>query len=168
MTYTKTKMKRKRKLSLAIPALLLLTCPVSAQNMAHWANIRDEGYNIIGQVQAGEDVTVGSVDSSDPSRTWITTADGIRGTVSTVYIYGGTDDEYDDPWSYSPDADGWDEITLDDPRTAELITVGIMAEEAMSDETSYTGYGTFSIEITDGVLRVYHDGQLVMAVEVVE
>lgn len=136
--------------------------------MAHWANLRDSDYNIIGTVQEGEDVTVGSVDSSDPSRTWITTADGTRGTVSTVYIYGGTSEEYDDPWSYQSDADGWDEITLDDTRTAELITVGIMAEEAMSDETSYAGYGTFSIEITDGVLRVYHDGTMVMAVEVVE
>ena len=43
-----------------------------------------------------------------------------------------------------------------------------MAGEAREDDTSYSGYGAFSIEITDGVLRVYHDGKLVMAVEVVE
>lgn len=153
---------------LAVMGILFLTCPVSAQTMNHWANIRDEGYNAIGQVQEGESVTVGSVDSSDPSRTWITTADGTRGTVSTVYIYGGTDEEYNDPWSYSPDANGWDEIRLDTTQTAELIEVGHIAGEATRDDTNYSGYGYFNIEISGNVLSVYHDGMLVMQMEVVQ
>lgn len=142
---------------------------VSAQQMNHWANIRDESYNIIGRVEAGEEVTVGEVDSNDSSRTWITTSDGVRGTVSTVYIYGGSQNDYNDPWSYEgADATGWDSITYNDDRVIEIMFLGdSVAGEANNDEFSYSGSGEFSLEVSDGVLYFYHNGDLVVSMEVV-
>ena len=137
------------------------------QTMAHWANIRDESYNIIGRVEEGEKVTVGNVDSNDPSRTWITTSDGIRGTVSTVYIYGGSQADYDDPWGYEPDATGWDSIKYDDDRVIEvMLNSDNIAGEANNDEINYSGSGEFNLEVSDGILYFYHNGNLVLTLGV--
>lgn len=69
--------------------------------MAHWANVRDENSEIIGKVNEGDIVIVYSPDLHDPSRIWISTPEGIYGSVSMVYVFGGTEEQYLDPTSYS-------------------------------------------------------------------
>ena len=70
-----------------------------AEIMQHWANIRDSEYNIIGTAYEGDYVDVYGICEEEPSRSWVN-VNGIYGTVSTVYIYGGTDYEYLNPGEY--------------------------------------------------------------------
>ncbi len=71
-------------------------------SMSHWANLRDECGNIIGQVGAGSSVEVIGVCEDDPSRSLVYDYNtGTYGTVSSVYIYGGSAYEYENPTEYS-------------------------------------------------------------------
>lgn len=87
----------------AVAMLLVMinnTCAY-ATTMAHWANLRDENYNLIGTVNTGDYVVACAPDTTCPGRTWIQTASGQYGTVQDVYLYGGTDYEYENPYAYS-------------------------------------------------------------------
>ena len=86
-------------------AAILLSMALSVQaksnvyRMAHWANVRDSYGNLIGQVQEGDRVELGCQDFDEPSRVWIT-AGTLHGTVSAVYVFGGTVEQYNDPYGY--------------------------------------------------------------------
>ncbi len=70
--------------------------------MAHWANLRDCAGNLIGTVSAGAEVEIIGQCEDDPSRTLVYDySTGTYGTVSSVYIYGGTCYEYENPTEYS-------------------------------------------------------------------
>lgn len=70
----------------------------SGTMMAHWGNLRDACGNIIGQVDAGSCVEVIGQCEDNPSRTLIYDyATGCYGTVASVYLYGGTCYEYENP-----------------------------------------------------------------------
>lgn len=79
--------------------------------MAHWANLRDAGGNVIGCVGQGASVEVIGQCEDNPSRTLVYDySTGCYGTVASVYLYGGSAWEYEHPaeWgvydcSYSED-----------------------------------------------------------------
>lgn len=70
--------------------------------MCHWANLRDAEGNVIGCVQGGSSVQIIGQCDDNPSRTLIyDEATGCYGTVASVYLYGGTDYEYENPTEWS-------------------------------------------------------------------
>lgn len=74
----------------------------SATVMCHWANLRDAEGNIITSVQGGSQVQIIGQCADNPSRTLIYDAcSGCYGTVASVYLYGGTDYEYENPTEWS-------------------------------------------------------------------
>lgn len=73
----------------------------SGIQMMHWANLRDCYGNIIGTVCEGSYVEIIGIDCNDSSRTIIYDySTGLQGSVSTVYIYGGSCYEYENPTEY--------------------------------------------------------------------
>lgn len=73
----------------------------SGLQMMHWANLRDCYGNIIGTVYEGSYISIIGPDYNDASRTIIYDyATGLQGSVSTVYIYGGSCYEYENPTEY--------------------------------------------------------------------
>ena len=141
-------------LKIAIPLAVAMTTAVPAEYMAHWANVRDDSYSIIGQLSEGDYVEVYGTCAEEPSRTWVS-GNGLYGTVSTVYIYGGTQEEYLDPWSY-----------------------GSGYSEGQNSNTSYDSYSDYSysesqednysitIDTENQVLYVYNNGNLVLSTPV--
>ena len=72
---------------------------VRADTMEHWANIRDANGNIVGIASEGDYVTVTGWDAY--GRVTIYDANtGISGTVAPVYLYGGSDYQYENPGYY--------------------------------------------------------------------
>lgn len=62
----------------------------SYAEMSHWANIRDEYGNIIGQVNCGDSVEIIGVDCNDSERVIIYDyATGCQGSVLRSCVYGG-------------------------------------------------------------------------------
>lgn len=62
----------------------------SGQSMSHWANIRDNCGNIIGQVGSGSSVEVIGTDCNNPDRVMIYDyATGTYGSVLSECVYGG-------------------------------------------------------------------------------
>lgn len=73
-----------------------------ANVMAHWANVRDACGNIIGTVGQGDAVEVIGTCADNPSRSLVyNPCTGSYGTIASVYIYGGTAYEYENPTEYS-------------------------------------------------------------------
>lgn len=80
----------------------------SGIQMMHWANMRDACGNIIATVCEGSYISIIGPDCNDSSRTIIydyTT--GCQGSVSTVYIYGGSSYEYENPTEYGAGGCGY-------------------------------------------------------------
>jgi len=92
-----------KKSRLFIGAAALFCCvPVYGDQMAHWANIRDDAGNIIGTVDAYSDVQVYGTCADNPGRTVVYDPNtGLYGSVASVYLYGGTDYEYEHPTEYA-------------------------------------------------------------------
>lgn len=84
----------------------------NAEIMSHWANLRDITGEIIGSVNEGEYVQVKGYDPSS-GRIWITTSSGQTGSVAAVYLYGGTDFQYENPIYYPMDYSGLDIYNFD-------------------------------------------------------
>lgn len=102
--------------------------------MAHWANLRDACGNIIGCVDAGASVEIIGECEDNPSRTLIydyTT--GCYGTVASVYLYGGSDYEYENPTEWGACGSSvYDETTpwaADNPNWIEANDCGYSYEE---------------------------------------
>ena len=82
----------------------------ACQEMAHWANVRNEEGEIVEVIDEGAEIEIIGPCSYDYSRTLIYDySTGTYGTVSSVYIYGGTDYEYCNPTEYCKN--GYDETT---------------------------------------------------------
>ena len=82
----------------------------SGVQMMHWANLRDTCGNIIGYVSEGSYVEIIGTDCNDCSRTIIYDySTGLQGSVSTVYIYGGSAYEYENPTEYGGGGCGYSE-----------------------------------------------------------
>ena len=121
-----------------VAGLIQLSASAGEIFMAHWANIRDAEYNIIGKAEAGDQVTVYYQDTADPSRTWVG-VNGLFGTVSTVYIYGGTQYEYEHPEEYGS---GSGTASEEIPATQQPDEVPV-AEPAAQNEGSTQDSGLF-------------------------
>ena len=86
---------------------LMLSVSASAMEMSHWALIRDDAGEVIGQIDVGEEVEVLGTCEYNPSRSEIYyPAADLYGTVASVYIYGGTDEEYENPNDFVYDEEG--------------------------------------------------------------
>jgi len=60
------------------------------ESMSHWANVRDECGNIIGQIGCGANVEVIGVDVNNPDRVMVFDAStGLYGSVLSECVYGG-------------------------------------------------------------------------------
>lgn len=92
-----------KKVLLPIAFLATITSiPAYADTMQHWANVRDESGSLIGTVDAYSDVQVYGICEDNPARSYIYIPEtGTYGTVASVYLYGGTDYEYENPLEYS-------------------------------------------------------------------
>ncbi len=84
---------------LTLAAMIGMSVNASAEVMAHWAVMRDITGTVIGYLNEGEYVTVNGYDASS-GRIWVTTSSGVVGNVAAVYIYGGTEYQYENPVYY--------------------------------------------------------------------
>ncbi len=79
----------------------VFTVNAAGTEMSHWAQIRDESGEVIGRVEEGENVEILGECPDNPSRTMVYyPAGGLKGSVASVYIYGGTEYEYENPYDY--------------------------------------------------------------------
>ena len=90
---------------LVVTALVMgiaATMLVRADTMQHWANIRDQYGNVVGIASEGDYVTVTGWDAS--GRVTVYDANTcISGTVAPVYLYGGSEYQYENPGYYTYD-----------------------------------------------------------------
>ncbi|MBR2526998.1 MAG: L,D-transpeptidase [Blautia sp.] len=100
-------MKSVKKLLISgVLASFVLTACVSAEEMTHWALLRDDTGEAIASINEGEEVEVLGINEADASRTDIYYPAGdLYGSVSSVYIYGGSDYEYEHPTEYGVDTE---------------------------------------------------------------
>lgn len=91
----------KKSIFIILMATLLATT-TNAETMQHWAYVRDDCGNLIGTVDAYSDVQVYGICEDNPARSYVYIPEtGTYGTIASVYIYGGTDYEYENPLEYS-------------------------------------------------------------------
>lgn len=107
-------MKDDKKLIIAmtISVMLFLLCviaicatKVKADTMAHWANIRDQYGNVVGIAAEGDYVTVTGYDANGRVQVYDAMT-GISGSIAPVYLYGGSEYEYENPGYYSYEQPG--------------------------------------------------------------
>ena len=106
-------MKKNLKNLLTAAFVCALVCPVCvpAMEMSHWAIVRSPSGEIIGRVEEGEEVEVIGICEGLLYRSEIIApAQNLNGNVASVYIYGGTDYEYENPWEYTYTG-GYEEVT---------------------------------------------------------
>ena len=101
---------RNLKIAAAFFVTVALAFPVSAETMMHWAILRDDEGEVLTTIEEGEEVEVLGVNEEDPSRTDVYyPLEDLYGSVSTGYVYGGTEEESDDPQSYGKPREEEDE-----------------------------------------------------------
>ena len=90
-----------------VVAAIIASTPVRADTlqMQHSAFIRDEYGNALGIASEGDGVTVTGWDESGRVQIYDCNT-GITGTIAPVYLYGGTDYQYDNPGYYSYERPG--------------------------------------------------------------
>ena len=87
-------------MTLIFISLLLWHASANAEVMAHWANVRYSNGDLIGTVSAGEWVDVlGTAEDVYRSYVYVPSL-GCYGYICSVYIYGGSDYDYDHPFEY--------------------------------------------------------------------
>ena len=86
-------------------SILFCVVPVKADTMQHWAFIRDEYGNALGIASEGDGVTVTGWDANGRVQIYDCNT-GISGTVAPVYLYGGSDYQYENPGVYSYEQPG--------------------------------------------------------------
>lgn len=72
----------------------------NADTMSHWAYIRDEYGNALGIASEGDYVTVNGWEANGRISVYDANT-GISGSIAPVYLYGGTDYQYENPGLYS-------------------------------------------------------------------
>lgn len=84
---------------------IMMSAVANAETMQHWANIRDAYGNIVGIASEGDGVTVTGWDANGRIQIYDCNT-GITGSVAPVYLYGGTDYQYENPGYYSYEQPG--------------------------------------------------------------
>ena len=165
-------MKKSKYLLIGALIAAALALPASAETMSHWAQIRDEQGEIIGRIDAGEEVEVLGVCEDTPYRSEIYyPLEDLYGTVASVYIYGGSEYEYENPEEYVSDADS-DDGEDDEKEIPDSEADSDADEDKDPDEDSEyeeAASGSISIDIDLGAQRiyVYKDGEVVLNEECV-
>ena len=85
----------------ACAGTLLLSSSVFAIPMAHWAFLRSPGGEVLATLNPGDEVEVIGISSDLSYRTDVYSPAGdLYGSVGSVYIYGGSEYEYENPLVY--------------------------------------------------------------------
>ena len=147
-----------------------LTVSAAGMEMSHWAQVRDESGEIIGRVEKGEVVNIIGQSTDNPTRTEIyCPGSGLTGSVASVYLYGGTDYEYENPGEYvykgtqkTASEEGLDEESYNEDSIDE--EADSQAEKTGSQDGS--GYEStnlwIDINIADQTITVYSDDTAVL------
>ncbi len=149
---------------------LALPAGAGATTMSHWAQIRDEQGEVIGRVDAGEEVEVLGVCEDVPYRSEIYyPLEDLTGTVASVYIYGGSEYEYENPEEYgNGDEDPEDDESSEKTREYDTEDSETDPEDTDDeDEESESGAKADSrvsidIDISAQRIYVYNGDELVL------
>lgn len=145
-------------------AMMLTFCSVvHAYPMAHWANFREYNGNLIDALPAGTEVTV--IDSSGAWSSVYVPSYGMYGMIATVYIWGGTDWEYENPLSYGGgystySYDGNYEYTYEE-KTEDYTEYNNYQTENYSTQTYSAAGAWVDVDISDQICRLYVDNDII-------
>ena len=146
-----------------IAAILVLPAGAEEMTMSHWAQIRDASGNVIGRVEEGEEVSVLGICEDTPYRSEIYyPKEEIRGTVASVYIYGGTEYEYENPVEYTNSAASKSTSAKNADGNYSYDEEGNESGTS-ADYSGYAGSGvSIEINLSSQLIYVYQGGELVL------
>ena len=149
---------RKLKIAAIVFMAVTLSLPVSAEEMMHWAILRNDEGDALATIEEGEEVEVLGPNDQDPSRTDVYyPLEDLYGSVSTVYVYGGTEEEYENPQSFGTFSE---EKELEEDDSVEYEYPEVDDEEVPFDPKIWV-----DVDIEAQLLTLYYGDEVILCAD---